>query len=311
MEELYRRFPSCKVCYPSLIIPGVSKMKLRAQSLPAPTFDTSLPPFTAWSESNQPTPPTTPAPRPSPPPGPGPRRNGFKGTELDAGGQDADRRLDLLGQKTSPYPFFKTASGGSGSGSDGGIYLIKGGAGNPPPTPNPPAQPSKELTEILMYVQDIHHSQGYLEKELSEQRHNLLSLEKKTMNNLHELKLAVQAVESKLKLLTNPPMNPEADWIPDSKPQGPFRQVEGESLASGPEACLKVPWLGLEEPKWDFSKLIEAGTDEPEVEDDFEGITSSEMRPRPGKPDHNPPPPKPDRQPKPKPKPRPNPKPQR
>jgi protein TonB len=67
----------------------------------------------------------------------------------------------------------------------------------------------------------------------------------------------------------------------------------------------------LEESKWDFSKLKEAGTDESEVEDDFEGISSSEMRPRPGKPDHNPPPPKPDRQPKPKPKPRPNPKPQR
>jgi hypothetical protein len=169
------------------------------------------------------------------------------------------------------------------------------------------------LTEILTYVQNIHHSQSYLEKELSEQRHNLLSLEMKTMNNLHDLGLAVQVAVSKLKVLTSPPMNPEADWIPDSKPQGPFRQVEGETLASGPEACLKVPWLGLEESKWDFSKLKEAGTDEPEVEDDFEGISSSEMRPRPGKPDHNPPPPKPDRQPKPKPKPkpRPNPKPQR
>jgi hypothetical protein len=310
MDELYRRFPSCKVCHPSLIFFDVREMKLRAQSLPAPTFDISLPLFTAWSESNQPTKPITPAPSPPLPPGPGPRRNGFEGTDLDAWKQDADRSLDLLGQKISPYPFLKTLPGGSGNGSDSGI---KGSAGNPAPTPNPPTQPSKELTEILIYVQSICHGQGDMENELSEQRHNLLSLEKKTMNKLHDFKLAVQAVESKLKLLTKPPMNPEGDWIPEQKPQSPFRQVEGESLASDPEAGLKVPWLGLEEPKWDFSKLKEAGTDESEVGNDFEGISSSEMRPRPGKPDHNPPPPKPDRQPKPKPKPkpRPNPKPQR
>jgi hypothetical protein len=291
-----------------LIFFDVSEMKLKAQSLPAPKSDISLPPFTAWSESNQPTKPITPAPSPPPPPGPGPRRNGLEGTDLDVWKQDADRWLDPLGQKTSPYPFFKTLPGGSGSGSGSGI---KEGASNPAPTAKPPTRPSKELTEILMYVQSIHHSQGYMENELSEQRHNLLSLEKKTMNKLHDLKLAVQAVESKLDLFTNPPMNPEGDWIPEPKPQGPFRQVEGESVANGSEAGLDVPWLGLEEPKWDFSKLKEAGTDESEVKDDFEGISWSEMRPRPGKPDHDPPPPKPDRQPKPKPKPRPNTKPQR
>jgi hypothetical protein len=180
----------------------------------------------------------------------------------------------------------------------------KGGEGQPPPTPNPPPKLSKELNEILMYVQSIYQRQLYMEQDIGEQRHNQLSLEKKIMNKLHEIKLAVQSVESSFNTNMNPPTNPDEDFIPEPKPQVPFQQVEESSTVKDLTAGPTVPWIGAE-PKWGFAQLKQYVPDQLELQEETEGVSPTALRPRPGKPDYNPPPPKPDREPRPRPKPRP------
>jgi hypothetical protein len=180
----------------------------------------------------------------------------------------------------------------------------KGGEGQPPPKPNPFPKPSKELNEIVMYVQSISQRQQYMEQEVNEQRHNQLFLEKKIMNILHEIRLAVQSVESKLNINMDPPTNPDEDFIPEPKPQAPFRQVEGVFLAKELTAGPQIPWFGVE-PKWELAQLKQYVPDQLELQEETEGVSPTALRPRPGKPDHNPPPPKPDREPRSKPKPRP------
>jgi hypothetical protein len=180
----------------------------------------------------------------------------------------------------------------------------KGGESQPSPKPNPPPKPSKELNEIVMYVQSIYQRQQYMEQEISEQCHNQLSLSKNIINKLHDLELALQSFESKLNINMNPPTNPDEDFIPELKPQVPFRQVEGVSLANELTAGPQIPWFGVE-PKWGLAQLEQYVPNQLELQEETEGVSPTALRPRPGKPDHNPPPPKPDREPRPRPKPRP------
>lgn len=262
-----------------------------------------MPNITGWSKSNKPTKPSgphPPAPNPGPPPGP---EESFS-TELDINLLllSLARSIDFSNLKYSVESLFDQFDDGEKSAqsfprpkyADDGLYSRPGRRRN---------------SEIIARLQGLADEIKSFGDQVQKPRDDFGHLEKAQNETLEEFRNFRSDVKNEFQVRNKfqPFTNPDGeDFIPEAKPQVPFRQVDpstpGKDLGvtveqTGPRGESIVITLHRNE----YSDTDTEGPQGPPV---------SELgRPRPGLPTYPQPGPKPDRTPPEKPKPNPKPKP--